>query len=106
MDAVTADDIAELRLAIQANGYSPVPAYKKCIFLEEWPDKLNVPQDEVREWSRTHPQWRNTGIITSTTPTIDVDINVIENAPTAGMMLGWGHYLRDVAVTGKRGAQS
>jgi uncharacterized secreted repeat protein (TIGR03808 family) len=26
--------------------------------------------------------------------------NVIENAPTAGMMLGWGHYLRDVAVTG------
>ena len=26
--------------------------------------------------------------------------NVIENAPTAGIMLGWGHYLRDVAVTG------
>src|SRR5947209_5466797 len=26
--------------------------------------------------------------------------NVVENAPTAGMMLGWGHYLRDVAVTG------
>jgi uncharacterized secreted repeat protein (TIGR03808 family) len=26
--------------------------------------------------------------------------NVIENAPTAGMMLGWRHYLRDVAVTG------
>ena len=26
--------------------------------------------------------------------------NVIENAPTAGIMLGWGPYLRDVAVTG------
>ena len=26
--------------------------------------------------------------------------NVIENAPTAGIMLGWGHHLRDVAVTG------
>jgi uncharacterized secreted repeat protein (TIGR03808 family) len=26
--------------------------------------------------------------------------NVIENAPTAGIMIGWGHYLRDVAVTG------
>jgi uncharacterized secreted repeat protein (TIGR03808 family) len=26
--------------------------------------------------------------------------NVIENAPTAGMILGWGHYLRDVAATG------
>ena len=26
--------------------------------------------------------------------------NVIENAPTAGMMLGWGHHLRDVAATG------
>jgi uncharacterized secreted repeat protein (TIGR03808 family) len=26
--------------------------------------------------------------------------NVVENAPTAGIMLGWGHYLRDVAVTG------
>ncbi len=26
--------------------------------------------------------------------------NVVENAPTAGLMLGWGHYLRDVAATG------
>jgi len=26
--------------------------------------------------------------------------NVIENAPTVGIMLGWGHYLRDVAATG------
>jgi len=26
--------------------------------------------------------------------------NVIENTPTAGIMLGWGHHLRDVAVTG------
>jgi uncharacterized secreted repeat protein (TIGR03808 family) len=26
--------------------------------------------------------------------------NVIENAPTAGIMLGWGRYLRDVAATG------
>jgi uncharacterized secreted repeat protein (TIGR03808 family) len=26
--------------------------------------------------------------------------NVIESAPTAGMILGWGHHLRDVAATG------
>ena len=26
--------------------------------------------------------------------------NVIENAPTAGILLGWGRYLRDVTVTG------
>jgi uncharacterized secreted repeat protein (TIGR03808 family) len=26
--------------------------------------------------------------------------NVVENAPTAGIMLGWGQYLRDVSVTG------
>jgi uncharacterized secreted repeat protein (TIGR03808 family) len=26
--------------------------------------------------------------------------NVVENAPTMGIMLGFGHYLRDVAVTG------
>jgi uncharacterized secreted repeat protein (TIGR03808 family) len=26
--------------------------------------------------------------------------NVVENAPTAGIMVGWGHYLRDIAVTG------
>ncbi|MCC7346890.1 MAG: TIGR03808 family TAT-translocated repetitive protein, partial [Variibacter sp.] len=32
--------------------------------------------------------------------------NVIEDAPTAGIMLGWGRYLRDVTVTGNvvRGA--
>ena len=26
--------------------------------------------------------------------------NVIENAPTAGIMIGWGAYMRDVSVTG------
>ena len=26
--------------------------------------------------------------------------NVIENAPTAGISVGWGQYLRDVSVTG------
>ena len=26
--------------------------------------------------------------------------NVVENAPYAGIVLGWGHYLRDVAATG------
>ena len=26
--------------------------------------------------------------------------NVIENAPAAGILLGWGRYLRDVTVTG------
>jgi uncharacterized secreted repeat protein (TIGR03808 family) len=26
--------------------------------------------------------------------------NVIENAPTAGILIGWGHHLRDVAATG------
>lgn len=32
--------------------------------------------------------------------------NVIENAPTAGIMIGWGAYMRDVSVTGNvvRGA--
>jgi uncharacterized secreted repeat protein (TIGR03808 family) len=29
-----------------------------------------------------------------------VNGNVIENAPLAGIMLGWGRYLRDVAATG------
>ena len=26
--------------------------------------------------------------------------NVIENAPVAGIMVGWGAYMRDVSVTG------
>jgi uncharacterized secreted repeat protein (TIGR03808 family) len=26
--------------------------------------------------------------------------NVVENAPTAGIMVGWGAYMRDVSVTG------
>ena len=26
--------------------------------------------------------------------------NVVENAPTAGILLGWGRYMRDVAATG------
>jgi uncharacterized secreted repeat protein (TIGR03808 family) len=29
-----------------------------------------------------------------------VSANVVENAPVAGIMLGWSHYLRDVSATG------
>jgi uncharacterized secreted repeat protein (TIGR03808 family) len=31
---------------------------------------------------------------------VAVSGNVIENAPTAGIMVGWGAYMRDVSVTG------
>ena len=64
----------DLRLALQANGYQPLPAHGKKVFLEEWSTKTDVPQSEVAAWGVEHPQWSNTSTLTSRTPTIDDDI--------------------------------
>ncbi len=67
-------NITELRLALQANGYGPIPVRGKAAYLQEWQTKTNVSAAEVKEWARLHPDWSNTGILTATVPAFDLDI--------------------------------
>jgi AAA domain/Bifunctional DNA primase/polymerase, N-terminal len=82
---MTAEECAEmaltpLRLRLRSNGYPPVPAYQKRILLREWTTKADASEDEVANWERDHPDWTNTGVLTATVPTIDVDVRHAEAA--------------------------
>jgi hypothetical protein len=67
-------EATELRLAMLANGYQPLPAQGKRVLLEGWSTKATVASSEVSAWGTEHPQWNNTGTLTAHTPTIDGDI--------------------------------
>src|SRR6516225_1403924 len=67
-------EATELRLAMLANGYQPLPAQGKRVLLEGWSTKATVASSEVSAWGTEHPQWNNTGTLTGRTPTIDGDI--------------------------------
>jgi hypothetical protein len=67
-------DVTKRRLALQANGYSPIPVLGKIPYLSEWPKKAGASAEEVAAWDVQFPRMTNTGLLTETTPTCDVDI--------------------------------
>jgi hypothetical protein len=67
-------EITQLRLAMSANGYQPLPAQGKRVLLEAWPTKTTATSSEIASWGVEHPQWVNTSTLTGRTPAIDGDI--------------------------------
>ena len=59
----------DIRLALQAAGYSPIPCKGKAPCLSEWQNKREVSEEEIRAWPGG-----NTGILTEHTTTLDIDI--------------------------------
>ena len=47
------DPREELRLAMKAAGFSPIPCKGKRPALDDWPNLVGVPDDEIVEW----PNW-------------------------------------------------
>jgi hypothetical protein len=72
--------ISELRLALRAAGYAPIPVIGKRVLLEGWPTLTNVSEEEVVSWGPRFPYWKSTGINTRDTPALDVDITHAEAA--------------------------
>ena len=72
--------ITDLRLALQASGFSPIPVCGKRALLPEWQTKINIDATEVAAWDVQFPQWPNTGILTRHTPALDADIRHPEAA--------------------------
>src|SRR5262245_20927516 len=68
-----AQGVTARRLAMLANGYAPLPAHKKAVYLTDWVNV--VPTEEmIQGWEQQYPDWRNSGIATRKTRAIDIDI--------------------------------
>jgi AAA domain/Bifunctional DNA primase/polymerase, N-terminal len=72
----------EVRLALRAAGFHPIPLNGKRPQLSEWPTKIDAPPEEIKRWALTFPRSTNTGCLTVDMPTLDLDIT-IEPAATA-----------------------
>jgi hypothetical protein len=105
--AETGDPITVLRKELRAAGYAPVPALGKQVLLPEWPTKHQVDDAELDRWRRG--KWAahsNTGLLTRTTPALDVDIRNPAAAAAVEQFLrarfeGQGKVLRRVGLAPK-----
>jgi AAA domain/Bifunctional DNA primase/polymerase, N-terminal len=77
---MTMTNSTELRLALRAAGHAPVPACGKAIYLQEWTAKGAASAEEIASWAIKHPDWSNTGVLCSKTPTLDIDLRNPEAA--------------------------
>ena len=64
----------ELRLALKAAGYSPIPVVGKKPPLDEWQKQLDVSREDIDGWAANLKYARNTGLLTERTPGLDIDI--------------------------------
>jgi Bifunctional DNA primase/polymerase, N-terminal len=78
----------EFRLRARANGYQPIPARGKKPALDGWTGLGNVSDDDIRSWERLCVA--NTGLLTATTPTLDLDL--LDAATVAEMV----RYVREL----------
>jgi hypothetical protein len=66
---------SELRVALKAKGFSPIPCKGKRPLLDGWQTKVSVPVEELRRWPGG-----NTGVLTKWTPAADLDLTQQEAA--------------------------
>ena len=96
------NEITDLRLALLANGYTPLPASGKEVFLPEWTTRT-VTAADVRAWETDTARWRNTGARDSG---LDADIRNPEAAEASRQEINdWfgarGHVLRRIGEAPK-----
>ena len=76
-------DISELRLALRAAGYAPIPARGKDKLLPGWPLKDSATETEIAAWQSACPDYVNTGVLAAKTPGLDADIRLADAAGAA-----------------------
>jgi hypothetical protein len=70
----------EVRLALRANGYSPIPVLGKRPLITEWQKKVGAPATEIAGWAIQYQAMVSTGVLTAHTPAVDTDVLI---APAA-----------------------
>ena len=71
IEVITPTDI---RLRLRRAGYTPLPCFGKKPPVNGWSSLQDVTDDQLELWGQLWPQAINTGILTRTVPTFDVDI--------------------------------
>jgi hypothetical protein len=67
------DRIATYRKRLLAAGYHPLPVNGKKVLLEDW-SNIRATNEIINDWSNECPDHLNTGILTGTTPAVDIDV--------------------------------
>ena len=67
------DRVTAARKSLLAAGYDLTPTNGKLPFLNSW-QKTEATEAEVDRWAREYPDALNTGIVTATTPAVDIDV--------------------------------
>jgi hypothetical protein len=73
-------EATQQRLSLRGAGYSPLPIQGKAPPLKGWQDKLESNADEIELWGKTYAYAQSTGILTSLTPALDIDLRNPEAA--------------------------
>ena len=66
--------VEQSRLTLRANGFVPTPCAGKRPVLKDWQKRTDPTDHEILGWSRSSPAALNTGILTRSRPTFDIDI--------------------------------
>jgi Bifunctional DNA primase/polymerase, N-terminal len=69
-----ASEKASLRLQLKRAGYPPIACEGKAVHIKGWQLKYDANDGEIELWDKVFPRADNTGILTRTTPTFDIDI--------------------------------
>ena len=88
------DRATAVRKRLLRAGFLPIPATGKRVFADNWPD-IVATEAEIDSWFTRYPDALNTGLLTRTTPAIDLDVydpDVAEELElTLFDMIGEGH---------------
>ena len=66
--------VADIRRRLRAASYDPLPCSGKRPVIEAWQKRFETSDADIDIWSKLYPNANNTGILTRTTPALDLDI--------------------------------
>jgi hypothetical protein len=97
----------DLRLRLHRCGYDPLPLVDKACYLHGWRTKTNTNAAEIALWSSLYRDAKNSGIVCTRTPVLDIDILNPEAAAAAEQLVrerfeGHGTILVRVGLAPKR----
>jgi AAA domain-containing protein/bifunctional DNA primase/polymerase-like protein len=97
------DRVTAARKRLLCAGYKPIPTKGKRAFQAGW-SRLEPSDAEIDDWARQYPDALNTGILTRTTPAVDIDVLDAEMAQELHdlLMLMMGDNGRALVRYGKR----
>jgi RecA-family ATPase len=70
----------DVRMALHANGYCPIPVMGKRPAFRNWQEMRDAGPEHFRGWDVQYPSATNTGNLTEPTPTFDIDVRHPEAA--------------------------